>query len=389
MGQGVHCSYQVPEDIRWDDALAKSLVEWAPYELGGLRPQVEGRIIHISGVPAVPLAETPEAIVERLVIGLARGFRDLTEQLIDSQQSTRARISGDMFDALIEAGDIVPAGPGDFAYRGRFLEAMQRLDALMLEYALSIGAVEEAYPTAVPTALLRRAGYLNSFPHHALLVAPVCFDAASVARVRAGDSVDVASDLLAPAVSVLAPTVCYHSFQARLDRSLQRDETITAVNPCHRHEPALSGHTLERLTTFRMREFVFFGTAESVVARLDACFDWFLGRLRAWDVSFKATTANDPFFANSSDSKRAFQTVLSLKREVRLPIPATGRWIAAASFNNHQASLVKAFRISGEGGGAMASACAGFGYERLLYALFCAFGADLNDWPVDLGGSHR
>lgn len=78
--------------------------------------------------------------------------------------------------------------------------------------------------------------------------------------------------------------------------------------------------------------------------------------------------------------------MLALKREVRLHIPSSDRWIAAASFNNHQASLVKAFGIESKGDTPLASACVGFGYERLLYALFCAFGGDLADWPAELGG---
>lgn len=386
MGQGVDCSYLVPEDLRWDAELAKSLIEWAPYELGGLRAYVDGRSIRVAGMPEMPLAESVEAILERLVAGLVRGFRDLSEQSVDSHASARAPVAADAYEQLIAKGDLVPAGPGDFVYRGRFLEAMRRLDAVLRDHALSLGAVEEAYPTAVPAALLRRAGYLNSFPHHAMLVAPVRFDAASVAQVREDASAQIPADLLAPATSVLAPTVCYHCFQARLDRADQLPETVTALNPCHRHEPALDGHSLERLSTFRMRELVFFGSPESVAARLDACFEWFLGRLRAWDVSFRASTANDPFFANSSDSKRAFQTVLALKREVRLHIPSSGRWVAAASFNNHRDSLVRAFGISGEGECAIASACVGFGYERLLYALFSAFGLDLAQWPAELGG---
>lgn len=77
----------------------------------------------------------------------------------------------------------------------------------------------------------------------------MCFDAASIAELRSGE---VSSAALAPVDTVLAPTVCYHCFQARLDRCDQRDETITALSPCRRHELALDGHSLERLTTFRM-----------------------------------------------------------------------------------------------------------------------------------------
>ena len=387
----IHCRYEVPGDLRWDGELAKTFAEWAPYELGGLRPRIHGRAIEVAGTPAAPLAEAPEAIVARMIAGLVRGFRDVTEHPLESFEPEGVAFAGDPFETLTARGDIVDSAPGEFIYRGGFLRAMMALDRMFLDHAFSLGAIEEVYPTRVPTELLRRAGYLNSFPHHALFVSPVKFDAAAVADVRTGRegaeaTGGVCADALAAPETTLAPTVCHHTFNARAGSETQPPEVVTALNACHRHEPALT-RSLERLSTFRMREIVFYGDPDTVTAQLDACFDWFLGRLRAWRVPFRSTTANDPFFGTSSDSKRAFQTALALKREVRLHIPASGRWIAAASFNNHQASLVKAFEIEGEGDSPLASACAAFGYERMLYALFCAFGCDLADWPAELGGS--
>ena len=149
---------------------------------------------------------------------------------------------------------------------------------------------------------------------------------------------------------------------------------------CHRFETG-KNRSLERLSTFRMREIVVFGDAGHVARELDFYFDWFLDLLRSWDVGFRATTANDPFFASSSDGKRMFQTAFALKREVRLRIPGEQRWISVASFNNHSNSLVNAFSIAGEEDAGLVSGCVGFGYERLLYGLYCAFGVDTANWP--------
>ncbi len=377
--------YVVPPAMRWDHEIIKSFEECAPYYFGGAAPRVNGREITLTGRPGHRFEGDPMEVLTRLVADLVRGYRDATEQPLGEHVSSRASPASDPFQALIDARAVVPAGPGRFSYHGDFLGMMESLDRLICDLARGRDAVEELYPATVPADLLRRSGYLKSFPHHAFFVAPVRFDQKSLKLAQEGREASseeaMAGDgYLAEAGDVLAPTVCYHSFNARKDRQGQATESVTAVNMCHRFE-AGKDRTLERLATFRMREIVVFGSAEHVARELDYYFDWFLDLLREWDVGFRATTANDPFFASSSDGKRLFQTAFALKREVRLRVPGDERWISVASFNNHSASLVNAFSITGAGGPGLVSGCVGFGYERLLYGLYCAFGLDPANWP--------
>ena len=386
MTADLDCAYVVPPTMRWDDEIIKSFEECAPYYFGGVAPRVDGRQIKLTGRPRDRFEGDPLEVLTRLVADLVRGYRDATEQPLQEHVSSRPFPESDPFQALIDARAVVPAGPGRFSYHGDFLGMMQGLDRLICDLAHGRNAVEEVYPATVPTDLLRRSGYLKSFPHHAFFVAPVRFEQRSlqVAEKGIGPSSGqrlAADGYLADAGDVLAPTVCYHSFNARKDRQGQATESVTAVNMCHRFESG-KDRSLERLSTFRMREIVVFGNAEHVARELDYYFDWFLDLLRRWDVGFRATTANDPFFASSSDGKRLFQTAFALKREVRLRIPGDQRWISVASFNNHSNSLVNAFSIAGDENSALSSGCVGFGYERLLYGLYCAFGVDVATWPA-------
>lgn len=385
MTPNLDCAYVVPSSLRWDDEIIKSFGECAPYYFGGVAPRVDGREITLKGRPRDRFEGDPMEILARLIADLVRGYRDAAEQPLREHVSSRPFPESDPFQALVDARAVVPAGPGRFSYHGDFLRMMESLDQLIGDLAHSRNAVEELYPATVPTELLRRSGYLKSFPHHAFFVAPVRFEQRSLqvaekGRDAASGQRAAADGYLADAEDVLAPTVCYHSFNARKDRQGQAAESITAVNMCHRFE-AGKDRSLERLSTFRMREIVVFGNVEHVARELDYYFDWFLDLLRTWDVGFRATTANDPFFASSSDSKRMFQTAFALKREVRLRIPGDQRWISVASFNNHSNSLVNAFSIVGDGDAGLVSGCVGFGYERLLYGLYCAFGVDVANWP--------
>lgn len=379
--------YVVPDSLRWDGEIQKSFEECAPYHLRGLFPQIDGRAISVPLMGELDADFDPATVVATLVNDLARGMRDIVETIVEDHDSARTTLSSDPFAELIQSRDIVESSGGRYIYSGQFLTAMDRIDAAIKGYALACGAREEAYPATVPTAVLERSGYLKSFPQHAFFVSPTRLDQRSIEHVQHGliaERIENATgdSVLQPPAETLAPTVCYHCFNARKDQGEQRPEVITAVNMCHRYEIA-NVRELERLKTFRMREIIYFGTPDAVQQGLDDCFRWFLDWLKAWDISFKATTANDPFFANSSDSKRFFQSVLVLKREVRLRIPKTGKWISVGSFNNHSDSLVKAFAIAGQGPDKVTSGCVGFGYERLLYGLMAVLGTDPDSWPWD------
>jgi hypothetical protein len=138
---------------------------------------------------------------------------------------------------------------------------------------------------------------------------------------------------------------------------------------------------LERLTTYWMREIIIFGQDKEIRDALDHMSQWTIDFLQDLDVSVELVAANDPFFADSSTEKRIYQTAYDLKRELKLPIYG-GKMIAAASFNNHQSSIVEKLAIRSHEDTAIESGCAGWGIERVLLALVSRFGPDIARWPL-------
>jgi seryl-tRNA synthetase len=187
---------------------------------------------------------------------------------------------------------------------------------------------------------------------------------------------------LGPHDQVLAPTVCYHCFEALGGATLGGDSLYTAMGSCHRFE-ILAGVSLDRLQTYRMREVIAFGAANQIAGTLDALLEFSESLLGRWNVPYRVATAMDPFFIGALESKAYFQTVFELKRELQLRLDFSGRWLAIASFNNHQQSLTRAFGISSSGE-KLESGCAGWGLERFAYTLLAHFGTDLARWPREV-----
>jgi seryl-tRNA synthetase len=80
----------------------------------------------------------------------------------------------------------------------------------------------------------------------------------------------------------------------------------------------------------------------------------------------------------------ASQREQRLKFELLVPI-AGPEPTAVASFNNHQDHFATAYGLERDDGGAVHTACLGFGHERIVLALLRAHGFDLSAWPEPVG----
>lgn len=365
------------------DDVHKSVRESLPYLVPNLvSAELDGEDILVSHKAAVSDQEISD-IVTGLYDRIASSFRSDDPVVFHSFKSAAPLTNADPFLWLVEDGQITPTGNGKFVYTGAFNQLFSALDEKLRELADSMGAVEERYPTTVRTDTLINAGYLASFPHHAFFSAPVQFSEDSLNNVKQrkvlnpNDRAEIVGDLGMPS-EVLAPTVCYHCFEARRNRTVGKG-VITAINKCHRHEPA-DVNGLERLTTYWMREIIVFGQGNDVRDALDHMSQWTIDFLQSLDVSVDMVAANDPFFADSSAEKRIYQTAYDLKRELKLPVYG-GKRIAAASFNHHQSSILDKLDISSGDDGSIESGCAGWGIERVLLALVSRFGPDIAQWP--------
>lgn len=292
----------------------------------------------------------------------------------------------DPYETLVERREVVPTDAGVFVFQGEFLNRLKAMDSVFRSYALGEGSTEQFLPVTVPVSSLQKAGYLKSFPQHAYFSAPVDRDFQKLKHVSdVADEGAVAANNLAGSDRILSPTVCYHCFESLRDVDLDGDVTITAVNQCHRHE-LKNAQSLTRLQTYTMRELVFYGSADYVEERRQAVLEHLIALLSAWDMRYKVVVASDPFFASGAEVKKAFQLLTASKLEVQAYLPYDDRWIAIGSFNNHQQTLTEPYNIRRQGE-ATHSGCVGYGYERLLFSLYCQKGFDASNWPADLSGA--
>lgn len=376
--------FDLPETL--SDEASKILREHIFY----LDPLVE--TVEFAGMTGtVSLSARPASVddllasISSLAETTAKSFRRVREKVI-FQHEGGGEHDIDPLPALIARKDVRRHAPGIFTFQGEFLRLWSGLDEFFRTYALSLGAIEQAYPPTVLAKSMMRNGYLSGFPHHALLVAGVGRTPDRVARfVDACKAVEpIDSDTLAMPEQVLAPTVCYRCFEALGGERLQSPHTIfTGTAHCNRNEGFIED-SLARLQSFMMREIIFIGTNSDVDRIRYRIIQHAQDCVREWGLTARLATASDPFFATTEQSKRGYQSLMQLKYEMQFNIPFSDRWISCMSFNNHQQTLVSAYDIVGPNAEDTGSGCVGYGLERLAFAIYSQYGTDAAKWPSAL-----
>ena len=238
------------------------------------------------------------------------------------------------------------------------------------------------FPPVMSRAQLEKSGYLKSFPN---LLGCVCAlhgtEAeihGAVARFESGGDWTTS---LSPADLVLSPAACYPVYPIAATRgALPAGGLLFDISAdCFRHEPSRS---LDRLQTFRMREFVRIGTPdeinefrESWMARAPAIADELA-------VPAKIDIANDPFFGRVGQVIAVSQRQQALKFELLIPFQKTMSPTACMSFNYHREHFGHVWGIRDPGGETAHTGCVAFGVDRLAVALFSIHGLDTAQWPA-------
>ncbi len=341
---------------------------------------------------AAPLnAEELAAKVHHVIESdIAGGVAPLRKVVWESGE--RAARHPGVFADLLAAGWAFEAGPGQVALGGPLLALVDHLDDLVTGAVRArFPAVEEyRYPTLLPTRVLEDVGYFTSFPQFLMLVTRLHEDA-DVYRSVVDDFTGGAradASLLSRCGDLdqsLPPTMCFHTFHQLRGEVFGDGENrvVTAKGKSFRYESRYAT-SLERLWDFTIREVVFLGTRDFVRrARADLMRDAYALTDRLGLTGF-CEVATDPFFANTDTRTKVFsQRLLELKYELRADV-AEDRSIAVASFNYHDSFFSECVGITDTRGGPIASACAGFGLERLLHAFLCQYGADPAGWPAEV-----
>jgi seryl-tRNA synthetase len=238
------------------------------------------------------------------------------------------------------------------------------------------------FPPVMSRRQLEKSGYLKSFPN---LLGCVCVLHGSEAAIRAAaDRHESGGDWttsLGAADLVLTPAACYPLYPLVAARGpLPAGGLLFDVAAdCFRREPSRS---LDRLQSFRMREFVRIGTPDDITAYREG---W-MARARELAAELalphQMDVANDPFFGRVGQIMAVSQLQQALKFELLIPYYAGAKPTACMSFNYHREHFGHVWGIKSSDEELAHTGCVAFGMDRLTVALFANHGLDTDRWPA-------
>ena len=284
-------------------------------------------------------------------------------------------------DAIAEAL-LLPTGiDGVYARTSAFEDVVAALGALISRHREPEAEVLR-FPPVMSRRQLEKSGYLKSFPHY---LGCVCCLSGPEAEIRgAVERFEADQDwttALSAADLVLSPAACYPVYPLVASRGEvpARGLRFDVAADCFRREPSKD---LDRLQSFRMREFVCVGTPDQVEEFRRRWMKWapdFAGRL---GLSCRIDQASDPFFGRGGKLMAMSQIEQALKFELLIPVRSASEPTACMSFNNHCDHFGTAWNLRTAAGGAVHTGCVAFGMDRLALALFAAHGIEVAHWPA-------
>jgi seryl-tRNA synthetase len=270
---------------------------------------------------------------------------------------------------------------GVYARTGLYEGVVDALTALITRHRDPRAEVFR-FPPVMTRQMIETSGYLKSFPN---LLGCLCCLQGSEADIRGTvnrfvEGEDWFNDL-APGDLVLTPASCYPIYPIAAERgAVPREGLLFDVAcDCFRREPSKD---LDRMQSFRMREYVRIGTPEQIQTFRS---DWIE---RAKDVAdtlrlpYKVDVASDPFFGRGGQLMAASQMQQALKFELLIPVISEEKPTACMSFNYHQDHFGETWGLKTADGALSHTGCVAFGMDRLAVALFATHGLEVAAWPT-------
>jgi seryl-tRNA synthetase len=237
------------------------------------------------------------------------------------------------------------------------------------------------FPPVMSRAQVEKSGYLKSFPN---LLGCVCALHGTESTIRsAAERYETGGDWtqsLAASDLVLSPAACYPVYPLVASRgAVPRSGLLFDVAAeCFRREPS---RALNRLQSFRMREFVYMGAPTDIVAFRER---WMAkAEALAGELGLPCTlhVANDPFFGRMGQVMAVSQRQQSLKFELLIRYHPSDEPTACMSFNYHRDHFALTWGLADTAGCIVHTSCVAFGMDRLAVGLFCIHGLDVTRWP--------
>jgi seryl-tRNA synthetase len=334
-----------------------------------------------------------KAKMERYVDMMVSKFRKLPRKVLHTRARQDAGPLGTgVYDELKRRDWVRELGRGQVALTGPALNALRAVDEDCRQIGLThFGALEEVYPTLIPSKTLGRCGYFSSFPQTVSMVTHLVEDFDTIEHFRQANA--DTTDLIVPDArafvtpeACLSPAVCYHCYRGLENASLSGPgpRVVTTVGKCFRYESTnITG--LDRLWDFTMREVIFVGTEDEVANNRLKGIELVKQQIDKWDLQAEIESANDPFFAAAYATKTYAQLRGDLKYELRLNVEngpnGEPRTLACGSFNLHDNFFGRTFTIAAGNGQSAFTGCVAWGLERWVLALFTQHGFEPARWP--------
>jgi len=238
------------------------------------------------------------------------------------------------------------------------------------------------FPPVMSRQQLEKSGYLKNFPN---LLGCVCALRGSEAAIHAvvdrhGAGEDWTRSLTASDL-VLSPAACYPVYPMVAERGrIPAGGLLFDVEAdVFRSEPS---RNLDRLQSFRMREFVRIGLPQQIQEFREGWMTRALALAAELGLPSSLEVASDPFFGRVGQVIAVSQRQQALKFELLIPYRAEATPTACMSFNDHREHFSQLWAIHDERGKLAHTGCVAFGIDRLTVALFAAHGLDLEKWPA-------
>jgi seryl-tRNA synthetase len=283
--------------------------------------------------------------------------------------------------APLAAALLRPMGAaGVYARTERYEDVIDRLAAFITRQR-SRSAEVLRFPPVASRAQVERSGYLKGFPN---LLGCVCALHGTESAIRsAADRHETGGDwaqALSPTELVLLPAACYPVYPLAAARGPvpARGLEFDIAADCFRREP--SQH-LDRLQSFRMREFVRIGSPKQVAMFRARWLKRAPPLVAALGLPFTVDVATDPFFGRVGQIMAVSQRQQALKFELLIPIRSGAAPTACMSFNYHREHFGRTWGLASPSGEEAHTACVAFGMDRLAVALFARHGVDPKRWP--------
>ena len=238
------------------------------------------------------------------------------------------------------------------------------------------------FPPVMSRAQLEKSGYLKSFPN---LLGCVCAlhgsEAAIMAAAQRHEQGGDWTGSLSASDLVLSPAACYPVYPLVAARGAVPAGGLLfdVAADCFRHEPS---RALNRLQSFRMREFVRIGPPAEISAFRERWMQRAATLAAQLALPCRLEVASDPFFGRVGQVMAVSQLQMSLKFELLIPYHALAEPTACMSFNYHQDHFGAVWGLADAAGEVAHTGCVAFGIDRLAVALFCVHGLQPAAWPA-------